>query len=78
MAVTTTSPSVLSGSRAALTERDVVLLRCLARGGSTAQVAGALFVSTNTARTRIRRLQSKVGVSTRSQLVPAARALGLV
>ena len=60
-----------------LTERDVVLLRCLGSGGSTAQVAAELSVSANTARTRIRRVQRKLGVSSRSQLVSAGRALDL-
>jgi DNA-binding CsgD family transcriptional regulator len=69
------SPSVPTGRSAKLTERDVVLLRCLGTGGSTAQIAAALSVSSNTARTRIRRVQRKLGVSTRSQLAHAGRAL---
>jgi DNA-binding CsgD family transcriptional regulator len=72
------SPSVLTGTHRALTERDVVLLRCLAAGGSTGRIAVALSVSSNTVRTRIRRVQGKLGVSTRSQLVHAARALDLL
>jgi DNA-binding CsgD family transcriptional regulator len=71
------SPSVPAGRSAKLTERDVVLLRCLSTGGSTAQIAVALSVSGNTARTRIRRVQRKLGVSTRSQLVSEGRALDL-
>jgi DNA-binding CsgD family transcriptional regulator len=69
------SPSGPTGRSAKLTERDVVLLRCLGTGGSTAQIAAALSVSGNTARTRIRRVQGKLGVSTRSQLAHAGRAL---
>ena len=72
------SPSALTGTHRALTERDVVLLRCLATGGSTGQIAVALSVSSNTVRTLIRRVQGKLGVSTRSQLVHAARALDLL
>jgi DNA-binding CsgD family transcriptional regulator len=72
-------PSLSPSARAAeLSERDVVLLRCLATGASTAQVAAALAVSGNTARTRIRRAQVRLGVSTRSQLVLAARSLDLL
>ena len=71
------TPSVPAGGSAVLTERDVVLLRCLGTGGSTAQIAAALSVSGNTARTRVRRVQRKLGVSTRSQLVSAGRALDL-
>jgi DNA-binding CsgD family transcriptional regulator len=73
----TCSPSVLTGRSPPLTERDVVLLRCLARGSSTAQIAVELSVSSNTARTRIRRVQGKLGVATRRQLVSAAQALDL-
>jgi DNA-binding CsgD family transcriptional regulator len=73
----TRSPSVLTRPIPALTERDVVLLRCLAAGDSTAQIAVALSVSTNTARTRIRRVQGKLGVATRSKLASAAQALDL-
>lgn len=72
------SPSVPSGGGPNLTERDVVLLRCLGSGASTAQIAAALSVSSNTARTRIRRVQGKLGVSTRSDLASAAGALGLL
>jgi DNA-binding CsgD family transcriptional regulator len=71
------SQSVPAGPRPGLTERDVVLLRCLATGGSTAQIAVALSVSSNTVRTRIRRAQGKLGLSTRGQLVTAAQALDL-
>lgn len=72
------SACISTGPAHALTERDVVLLRCLATGGSTAQLADALSVSSNTVRTRIRRVQGKLGVPTRSQLAPAARALDLL
>ena len=70
-------PSDPTGPSANLTERDVVLLRCLGAGDSTAQIAAALSVSGNTARTRIRRVQRKLGVSTRGQLASAGRALDL-
>ena len=60
----------------ALSPRDVVVLRCLADGRSTAQIAAALSVSDNTARTRIRRLEAKLHVSGRGAAVRAARGLG--
>jgi DNA-binding CsgD family transcriptional regulator len=71
------SPSP-SGRGIELSERDVVLLRCLSTGASTAQIATALAVSSNTARTRLRRVQGKLGVATRGQLVSAARNLDLL
>ena len=68
------SPSVLTGRSPDLTDRDVVLLRCLGSGDSTAQIAATLSVSSNTVRTRIRRVQAKLGVSTRADLASAAGA----
>ena len=63
---------------AVLTERDRELLGHLSQGRSTAQIAAAMSVSSNTARTRIRRITAKLEVSGRPQVVGAARALGLV
>ena len=60
-----------------LTERDIALLCCLVTGASTAGIAVALSVSPNTVRTRIRRLQGKLGVPDRGELRDAARALDL-
>jgi DNA-binding CsgD family transcriptional regulator len=64
-------PSVLNG-------RDVAVLRCLADGQSTSQIATSLSVSSNTARTRIRRLQVKLDVSGRSAAVRAAEDRGVL
>lgn len=61
-----------------LNARDRELLRHLAAGASTAQVAAVLAVSTNTARTRIRRICGKLDVTGRYEVVRAARALGVV
>ena len=65
------SPRVLS-------RRDVALLRCLSDGQSTAQIATALSVSGNTARTRIRRVQAKLDVTGRDAAVRAATDLGVL
>ncbi|WP_456868497.1 LuxR C-terminal-related transcriptional regulator [Geodermatophilus sp. SYSU D00766] len=59
-----------------LNGRDLELLSCLASGGSTAQVATVLAVSSNTARTRIRRVEHKLRVEDRGAAVRAARDLG--
>jgi DNA-binding CsgD family transcriptional regulator len=64
-------PSVLNG-------RDVAVLRCLADGQSTAQIAVSLSVTSNTARTRIRRLEFKLDVSGRGAAVRAAQDLGVL
>jgi DNA-binding CsgD family transcriptional regulator len=62
----------------ALTHRDLQLVRDLADGRSVAQVALALAVSRNTARTRIRRVEGKLAVRGRAQIVAAARTAGLI
>jgi DNA-binding CsgD family transcriptional regulator len=66
------------GEPSALNPRDIELLECLAAGRSTAQIAVALSVSGNTARTRIRRVQSKLDVAGRAAAVLAAEDLGVL
>jgi ATP/maltotriose-dependent transcriptional regulator MalT len=61
-----------------LNARDVEVLRLLAVGRSTGQIAAALSISSNTARTRIRRVLSKLHVADRSAAVGAAGDLGLL
>jgi DNA-binding CsgD family transcriptional regulator len=60
-----------------LNDRDRELVRHLAQGRSTAQIAAAMSVSTNTARTRIRRVEGKLAVSGRHEVVRAARMHGI-
>lgn len=62
----------------ALSSRDVEVLGYLADGRSTAQIAGQLAVSTNTARTRIRRVQARLAVTDRAAAVRTAQELGVV
>lgn len=61
----------------ALSERDRQALQHLAAGRSTTQIARAMSVSTNTVRTRLRRIRHKLAAGDRDQLVSAARELGL-
>jgi DNA-binding CsgD family transcriptional regulator len=67
-----------AGGSPALTDRDVELLRYMADGRSTAQIAAAMSVTNNTARTRIRRVQGKLAASGRRQVVAAARERGVI
>jgi DNA-binding CsgD family transcriptional regulator len=64
--------------RPRLNDKDRELVRHLADGRSTAQIATAMSVSTNTARTRIRRVEGKLAVSGRLAVVRAAELHGLV
>ena len=61
-----------------LTDRDVELLRYMAEGRSTSQIAAAMSVTSNTARTRIRRVQGKLAAPGRGQVVAAARERGVI
>jgi DNA-binding CsgD family transcriptional regulator len=61
-----------------LSERDHELLRHLAGGMSTAQIASAMSVSNNTVRTRVHRVLAKLAVTERSEAVRRARDLGIV
>jgi LuxR family maltose regulon positive regulatory protein len=62
----------------ALTARDRELLHHLASGRSTATIAAAMALSTNTVRGRIHRLQNRLGAPARADVVPRARSLGLL
>jgi DNA-binding NarL/FixJ family response regulator len=51
---------------AGLSEREVEVLRLLARGNTTKQIAARLTISTKTADNHIQHIYNKVGVSTRA------------
>ena len=58
--------------------RDIDVLRLLVEGRSTGQIAASLSISSNTVRTRIRRVQGKLQVRDRAAAVRAAGELGLL
>ncbi|MFT4212424.1 MAG: LuxR C-terminal-related transcriptional regulator, partial [Microbacterium sp.] len=60
-----------------LTERERAVLGLLAETTSTAQLAARLFVSVNTVKTQLRSLYRKLGVTSRTQAIARAVALGL-
>jgi DNA-binding NarL/FixJ family response regulator len=62
--------------RTSLSRRDVDLLRLLAEGRSTGYIAASLSVTGNTVRTRIHRVERKLGVTGRAAAVRAARDVG--
>jgi PAS domain S-box-containing protein len=71
-----TRPPAPSGPRLTRRERDVV--RLVALGAGTRQVAADLFVSPDTVRSHVRNAMSKTGARTRAQLVAIALAEGLI
>jgi DNA-binding NarL/FixJ family response regulator len=72
-ALRTTPPEL-----ARLTEREVEVLRLIARGGSNAEIATEFFVSETTVKTHVAHVLSKLGVRDRVQAVVFAYESGLV
>lgn len=60
-----------------LSARERLVLAQVQRGLTVAAIAAELYISPNTVKTHLRRLYSKLGVSTRVEAIRAARALGL-
>jgi DNA-binding NarL/FixJ family response regulator len=70
----TAFPESLSG----LTERELEVLRLVARGGSNAEIARDLFLSAGTVKTHVGRILAKIGARDRTQAVVLAYESGLV
>lgn len=65
-------------SRGLLSDREVEVLGCLARGQTTAQIAGVLFISENTVKTHIRHILEKMEVNNRAEAVARAAQMDLL
>ncbi len=61
-----------------LSAREIEVLRCLAQGNGTAELAGNLGISVATARNHMDRVMRKLGVHSRLQAVVRATKLGLI
>ncbi len=61
-----------------LTSREVEVLRLVAKGGTDAQIANDLFISTSTVNSHLKSIYSKIGVSTRSAATRWAIEHGLL
>lgn len=68
----------LAGEGAELSRREIEVLQLLGRGRTAQQVAGDLSISFHTAKTHIRSIYVKLGVSTRVLALQRARELGVV
>jgi NarL family two-component system response regulator LiaR len=61
-----------------VSERELEVLQCLARGLSNEEIAGQLFISLNTVKTHLSNLYFKLDVKRRTQAVEKARSLGII
>ncbi|HEX5506321.1 MAG TPA: LuxR C-terminal-related transcriptional regulator, partial [Thermomicrobiales bacterium] len=61
-----------------LSARERELLRLVAAGLATPEIAAHLFISPNTVRNHLKSVYGKLGVHSRLQAVERARALGLL
>lgn len=61
-----------------LTQRETELLRLLVAGRSNKQIQETLFISSNTVKTHIRNIMSKINAECRTQLVNISLKRGLV
>jgi LuxR family maltose regulon positive regulatory protein len=67
-----------TGSREALSDAELSVLRLLASGLSQREIAGELHLSFNTIKTHARNIYRKLGVAERAQAVTRARELSLI
>ena len=67
-----------SGGDSLLSERETQVLRCLARGLTTTQVAAELFITENTVKTHTRHILEKLAVSNRVEAVARAIESGMI
>jgi len=61
-----------------LSERELEVLRLVARGASNKEIAGALFIAEGTAKNHLTSILGKLGVRDRTQALLKAQELGLV
>jgi DNA-binding NarL/FixJ family response regulator len=66
------------GTSNVLTDREIEVLRFLARGLTTSQTGAKLYISENTVKTHIRHILEKLEVSNRAEAVARATHLGLI
>lgn len=67
-----------SSNRSLLKEREIVILRMIAKGFSNREIAQALVISDQTVRSYVSRILNKLHLSNRSQAVLYAMRAGIV
>lgn len=61
-----------------LSDRELEVLQCLAKGQTTIQIGSQLFISENTVKTHIRHILEKLEASNRTEAVSKALQMGLI
>jgi DNA-binding NarL/FixJ family response regulator len=56
--------------RSVLSERELEIARCIARGRTNREIAAELFISLSTVKTHITRIQEKLVVRNRVEIAP--------
>ena len=72
------APAAVTVVPQVLTERELDTLRCLARGLTNAEIAAELYVSTETVKTHVSNILSKLGLRDRVAAVIWAFQHGVV
>jgi ATP/maltotriose-dependent transcriptional regulator MalT len=73
-----TSTASVRGLAEPLSERELAVLRLMAAGQANPEIASQLFVATSTVKWYVNSLFGKLAVTSRTQAVARARALGLL
>jgi len=73
-----TEPAIAQLLQDPLSERELEVLRLLARGASNQEIARQLTIAVDTVKHHVSQILSKLGVKNRLQAVRQARALGLL